>query len=68
MRTKRFDTNIDLREREEEQATYGDYLADFTTEFQDLRGADPEGTACPFRKFLKPDPVPACYAESQQLA
>ncbi len=54
--------------KEEEHSTYDDYLADFTTEFHDLRGADREGTARQFKKFLKPAPVPACYTESQQLA
>ena len=54
--------------REEERSTYDDYLADFSTEFHDLRSADRESAAPQFRKFLKPDPVPECYAESQQLA
>lgn len=58
--------NIDWKE--EEHATYDDYLADFTTEFHDLRGPDREAATRPFKKFLKPEPVPACYAESQQLA
>lgn len=58
--------NIDWKE--EERATYDGYLADFITEFHDLRGDIGEGAARPFRKFLKPGPVPACYAESQQLA
>jgi RES domain-containing protein len=58
--------NIDWKE--EERSTYDDYLADFTTEFHDLRGADHEAPARQYRKFLKPGPVPACYAESQQLA
>jgi RES domain-containing protein len=58
--------NIDWKE--EERSTYDDYLADFTTEFHDLRGADGEGTARPFKKFLKAETVPACYTESQQLA
>jgi RES domain-containing protein len=58
--------NIDWKE--EERTTYDDYLADFTTEFHDLRAADGEGTSRLFRKFLKPGPVPACYEESQQLA
>ena len=58
--------NIDWKE--EERSNYDDYLADFTTEFHDLRGTDGEATARPFRKFLKAAPVPACYAESQQLA
>jgi RES domain-containing protein len=54
--------------KEEERSTYDDYLADFTTEFHDLRGADGEGTARSFKRFLKAAPVPACYAEPQQLA
>ena len=58
--------NIDWRE--EERAMYDDYLADFTTEFHDLRGPDRNATTRPFKKFLKPEPVPICYAESQQLA
>jgi RES domain-containing protein len=58
--------NIDWNE--EERSTYDDYLADFTTEFHDLRGADREAAARQFKKFLKPTPVPACYVESQQLA
>ncbi|MHB1936358.1 MAG: RES family NAD+ phosphorylase [Acidobacteriaceae bacterium] len=58
--------NIDWTE--EERATYDDYLADFTTEFHDLRAVDGEGVSRQFRKFLKPGPVPACYAEPQQLA
>lgn len=59
-------TNIDWKE--EERATYDDYLSDFNTEFHDLRGPDREAATRPFKKFLKPEPVPACYAESQQLA
>lgn len=58
--------NIDWKE--EERSSYDDYLADFTTDFHDLRGPDREGAAPRFKKFLKPGPVPACYAESQQLA
>ena len=59
-------SNVDWKE--EERATYDDYLADFTTEFHDLRGGDRENVPRHFQKFLKPDPVPACYVESQQLA
>ena len=59
-------SNIDWRE--EERSTYDDYLADFTTEFHDLRGANQEGIARQFKKFLKSGPVPECYAEPQQLA
>jgi hypothetical protein len=56
----------DLREvswPEEEISTFDDYLADFTAEFHDLRGGRTE-----FQKYLKAEPVPACYAESQRLA
>lgn len=58
-----------LRELEETQwtevevSTYDDYLADFAADFHDLRGSQPE-----FKRFLKPRPVPQCYAEPQQLA
>jgi RES domain-containing protein len=48
---------------EEEISTYDDYLADFSTDFHDLRSAGNR-----HRKYLKPEPVPECYAESQQLA
>ncbi len=47
----------------EEIATYDDYLADFAAEFHDLRGGDAR-----YAKSLKPDPIPACYRPSQQLA
>jgi RES domain-containing protein len=47
----------------EETSTYDDYLADFDTSFHDLRGKSPK-----FRKYLKPEPVPECYRESQKLA
>jgi RES domain-containing protein len=58
--------NIDWQE--EERSTFDDYLADFTTEFHDLRGTNATGTGSQYRKFLKAGPVPACYVESQQLA
>ncbi len=48
---------------DEEVFTCPDYLADFSTPFHDLRGGDRR-----YRKFLKPEPIPACYAESQRLA
>lgn len=48
---------------EEEISTYDDYLADFATEFHELTGSKPQ-----YRKYLKPLPVPECYAEPQQLA
>jgi len=47
---------------DEEAATYDDYLADFSAEFVVL-SAGKEAAA-----WLKPDPVPACYAEPQALA
>ncbi|MGH9618005.1 MAG: RES family NAD+ phosphorylase [Acidobacteriaceae bacterium] len=52
----------------EETCTFDDYLADFTTEFHDLRDGGSVGSGRQYRKFLKPGPVPACYAEPQQLA
>jgi RES domain-containing protein len=48
---------------EEEISTYDDYLADFLTEFHELKGSEPR-----YRKYLKPFPVPECYEEPQQLA
>jgi RES domain-containing protein len=60
---------------EEEVSEYDDYLADFNTEFHDLRLADvstgsgaPASAGNKFKKYLKPGPVPECYGESQQLA
>ncbi len=47
----------------EEVSTYDDYLADFETGLHDLRGKSPS-----IRKYLKRDPVPQCYRDSQQLA
>lgn len=47
----------------EERATYDDYQADFIAEFHDLRGGQTR-----FRKYLKPNPVPQCYRDSQVLA
>lgn len=48
---------------EEEVSTFDDYLADFTTQMQDLRMPKPQ-----YRRFLKAEPIPDCYADSQQLA
>jgi RES domain-containing protein len=48
----------------EERATYDDYLADFHAEFVSLCGARPKN----FEKYLKPDPIPNCYARPQRLA
>jgi len=48
---------------EDEIAVYDDYLADFTMPAHDLTGARPQ-----FRKYLRPGPIPECYAEPQALA
>jgi RES domain-containing protein len=48
---------------EEEVSTFDDYLADFTTQMQDLRAPKPQ-----YRRFLKAGPIPDCYMDSQQLA
>ncbi len=48
---------------EDEVSTYDDYQADFASEFHDLRSGKPS-----FKKYLKAEPIPQCYAESQQLA
>ncbi len=48
---------------EEEVSTCDDYLADFATGMQDIRGRRPE-----YQKYLKPEPIPECYAEPQLLA
>ena len=47
----------------EEISTFDDYTADFAADFHDLRGGKPR-----FRKYLRPEPIPECYEESQQLA
>lgn len=43
-------------------STYDDWLADFHADFHTL---DPQQS---FSQFLKPEPVPQCYAASQALA
>ncbi len=53
----------EVRWSREEVGTYDDYLADFATEMNDLRGPNPQ-----HQKYLKPEPVPECYRSSQQLA
>lgn len=50
---------------ETEIATVDDYLADMVTPLHDLRSA---AAPSPFRAYLEPDPVPACYARPQALA
>ncbi|MFP5229214.1 MAG: RES family NAD+ phosphorylase [Acidobacteriota bacterium] len=49
---------------EEERPTCDDYLADFYAEFEVL----PEKRSHEFAEYLKPGPIPACYAKSQRLA
>lgn len=48
---------------DEEVSTYDDYLADFEADFEDLTGGESR-----WKKYLKPEPVPACYAPGQKLA
>ncbi len=45
-----------------ETATYDDWLADFDAEFHVLRATKP------FSQYLRPEPVPGCYANPQKLA
>ncbi len=45
-----------------EVSTYDDWRADFRAEFHVLRPREK------FAEYLKPEPVPACYASSQALA
>lgn len=47
---------------DEEVSTYDDWLADFRSAFHVLRPANK------FAECLQPEPVPQCYAASQQLA
>ncbi|MFZ0745125.1 MAG: RES family NAD+ phosphorylase [Terracidiphilus sp.] len=49
---------------EEEISTCDDYLADFHSEFESLFGKQPQD----FADYLKPSPIPECYAQSQRLA
>jgi RES domain-containing protein len=53
----------EVRWAEPESSTFDDYLADFTMPVHDLTPEQPQ-----FRKYLRPDPIPECYAESQELA
>ena len=48
---------------EDEISVYDDYLADFTMPAHDLTGVRAQ-----FRKYLRPGPIPECYAEPQALA
>jgi RES domain-containing protein len=48
---------------EAETSTFDDYLADFTMPVHDLTSEKPQ-----FKKYLRPDPIPECYAEPQVLA
>jgi RES domain-containing protein len=47
---------------DEDVSTYDDWLADFRSAFHVLQ------PAAKFRDCLQPEPVPACYAASQQMA
>jgi hypothetical protein len=47
---------------EEETSTFDDYLAEFAIPVHDLTGDKPQ-----FRKYLRPEPIPDCYAEPQRL-
>ena len=47
----------------EEVSTCDDYLADFATDFHDLRSNRTQ-----FNKYLKAGPIPQCYRDSQRLA
>src|SRR5271154_4528488 len=49
--------------QEEDAATFDDYLADFTMPAHDLTAGRAH-----FRKYLRPEPIPECYAEPQKLA
>jgi RES domain-containing protein len=47
----------------EEISTCDDYLSDFATDFQDLRGRRAE-----YKDYLQPLPLPECYEAPQRLA
>ena len=47
---------------DEETSTFDDWLADFRAAFHSLEPAED------FSEYLQPEPVPQCYAASQQLA
>lgn len=49
---------------EEEVSTCDDYLADFHAEFESLSGKGQKD----FAEYLRPGPIPECYAKSQRLA
>ncbi|MFP5250481.1 MAG: RES family NAD+ phosphorylase [Acidobacteriota bacterium] len=49
--------------REDELFTCDDYLADFAAPIHDLRSGGKR-----WKKFLRPEPIPACYGEPQRLA
>lgn len=48
---------------EPEVSTFDDYLADFAMTVCDLTGSRTQ-----FKKYLRPAPIPECYAEPQALA
>lgn len=49
---------------DEEISTCDDYLADFHTEFESLLGKRHQD----FADYLKPQPIPQCYAKPQRMA
>jgi RES domain-containing protein len=48
---------------EEESSTFDDYLADFTMPVHDLTAEKLQ-----FKRYLRGEPIPECYAEPQKLA
>ena len=52
---------------EPEVSRFDDYLADFTMTVCDLTG-NATASRPPFKKYLRPAPIPECYAEPQALA
>ena len=52
---------------EPEISRFDDYLADFTMTVCDLTG-NATASRPPFKKYLRPAPIPECYAEPQALA
>jgi RES domain-containing protein len=48
---------------EEETSTFDDYLADFTMPVHELTSERPQ-----FKRYLRGEPIPECYAEPQKLA
>jgi hypothetical protein len=53
---------LPYRRPDRDSSTYDDWLADFRSEFHVLEPARD------YAEYLQPEPVPACYSASQQLA